>query len=40
MLQQMTGVTARLVDLAELTLADQIHLISAQTDLLIGTPHC
>ena len=36
MLQAVQGVQARLVDFAQLSLADQIQLIAAETDILVG----
>lgn len=39
MLQQVEGVAAHLVDLAQLSLADQIQLVAADTDILVGDAH-
>ena len=39
MLQQMEGVKAQLVDFAQLSLADQIQLVAAETDILVGDAH-
>lgn len=36
MLQKIPGVQARMVDLAQISLAEQIQLISSGTDILVG----
>lgn len=36
MVQQMKGVQARMVDLAQISLAEQIQLVSSGTDILVG----
>ena len=39
MLQKIPGVQARMVDLAQISLAEQIQLISSGTDILVGKLH-
>ena len=37
--QEATGLQGRLVDLAQLSLADQIQLVAAETNILVGDAH-